>query len=376
MNRSLSLSNHYVRIGLVALILLFLVLLLLAPATGQKTSGSTYNRAPEGYLGWYRYMADQGTPVQRWRRPLNELLEQPSTEPQTLLRIYPGIVDAYRAWNQEWLSQWLAAGNTFIALGIDAEITEAPFATRQASPFGVVVIKTRRRANLAMNSDRNLLGDEYGAIVWQPRTDATAGDFYVAPTPHLAANAYLNEPGNFAFLAALANRSAGPIWVDEYLHGFKDADVVVAETINSWGEYLAQTPVKVAALQIAILLALLLLSQNRRLGNLVTVKPPKVDNSRAYIEALAAVLHKAECTSFLVDMITRAERSHLQKSLGFHQAEIEDATLKAAWTQQTGQSSTILTPLLQPPRNVTKAADSTLWAWLQRLRHIRQITIR
>lgn len=373
MNRSLSFSNRYVRIGLVALALLFGLVLLLAPATGQRISGSTYNRAPEGYLGWYRYMADQGTPLQRWQRPISELLEPSSPEPQTLLRIYPGIADTYLSGNEDWLAAWLEAGNTYIALGINTAITEAPFTTRQESPAGTVLVKTRRRRGMVSNRDRALLGDEYGAIVWQ-QSDDSAGTFYAANTPHLAANAYLNEPGNYAFLADLVTRAGGTLWVDEYLHGFKDADVVVEEVASSWGEYLAETPIKVAAIQLLVVLGLLLLSQNRRLGNLVAVKPPQVDNSQAFIEALAAVLHKAESTSFLVDMITKAERSHLQRSLGLHASSIQDAALRDAWSQQTGQSGEALTPLLQPPE--AKSTDQTLKTWLEKLKRLRQIPIR
>jgi hypothetical protein len=373
MSNSLSFSNRYIRMGLVALTLLFLVVLMLAPATGQRTSGSTYNRAPEGYLGWYRYMAAQGTPIQRWRRPVSELLEQSSDAPQTLLRIYPGIADTYLPGNEDWLGDWLEAGNTCIVLGIRTTVTEAPFTTRQASPLGEVVVKTRRRREMAMNSDRNLLGDAYGAIVWEQSGDYE-GHFYAANTPHLAANAYLNEPGNYAFLADLVTQAGGTIWVDEYLHGFVDADGVVEAAARSWSEYLSQTPIKVALVQILILLGILLLSQNRRLGNLVAIKPPKVDNSQAFIEALAAVLHKAKSTSFLVDMITKAERSHLQRALGFHESGVKDAALRDAWVQQTGQSGESLAPLLQPP--AAKSTDPTLNAWLEKLKHLRQTPVR
>ena len=64
MTRTL-LTNRYVRLTLVALVLLCGLLVLLAPATGLKTSGSTYSRAPEGYMGWFDYMQAQGTPAQR-----------------------------------------------------------------------------------------------------------------------------------------------------------------------------------------------------------------------------------------------------------------------------------------------------------------------
>lgn len=374
MKQGTLLKNRYVRISLVALVLLFGLMVLLAPATGQLTSGSTYNRAPEGYLGWFAYMESQGTPVHRWRRPVAELLEQPSSGPQTLLRIYPGLVNSFQGWNREWLDEWLATGNTFIALGLTTEITEAPFTSRLDSSFGEVLIKTRRRQGLSINSDRNLLGDEYGAVVWQRQDEA--GPFIVSLTPHLAANAYIDEPGNYAFLAELVIQAGGPVWVDEYLHGFKDADVIVADTVSSWGAYLARTPVKIALIQIVILLSIFLLSQNRRLGNLAAVKPPKVDNSQAYIEALAAVLHKAESTSFLVDTIAKAERSRLQNVLGFHTANIDNSHLKAAWTQQTGQSQQGVEPLIQPPLTPQKRADVAIKNWLEKLRHIRQTPIR
>ena len=375
MTRTL-LTNRYVRLTLVALVLLCGLLVLLAPATGLKTSGSTYSRAPEGYMGWFDYMQAQGTPAQRWRRPISELLEQPTTEPQTLLRIYPGLVNHYQTNYDAGIQDWLSAGNTLIDLGLNSEITAAPFTTQQSSPFGAVTIKTRRRNNLPINSDRNLLGDSYGAIVWQRPANDQPGKSWVVHTPHLAANAYLDAPGNYAFLADLATQGGGNIWVDEYLHGFKDADVVVAETVNNWGAYLARTPVKIAAIQIAILLGIFLLAQNRRLGNLATVKAPEVDNSQAYIEALAAVLRKAESTSFLIDMIAKAERSTLQKSLGFNEATTSEAALKAAWTEQTGQSGQGLNPLIQPPKTARPTSEATLKAWLAQLERIRQTPIR
>ena len=375
MTRTL-LTNRYVRLTLVALVLLCGLLVLLAPATGLKTSGSTYSRAPEGYMGWFDYMQAQGTPAQRWRRPISELLEQPTTEPQTLLRIYPGLVNHYQTNYDAGIQDWLSAGNTLIDLGLNSEITAAPFTTQQSSPFGAVTIKTRRRNNLPINSDRNLLGDSYGAIVWQRPANDQPGKSWVVHTPHLAANAYLDAPGNYAFLADLATQGGGNIWVDEYLHGFKDADVVVAETVNNWGAYLARTPVKIAAIQIAILLGIFLLAQNRRLGNLATVKAPEVDNSQAYIEALAAVLRKAESTSFLIDMIAKAERSTLQKSLGFNEATTSEAALKAAWTEQTGQSGQGLNPLIQPPKTARPTSEATRKAWLEQLQRIRQTPMR
>ncbi|MBE7380877.1 MAG: DUF4350 domain-containing protein [Leptolyngbya sp. SIO1E4] len=374
MTPSVSFSNRYLRIGIVALVILFLLLIILAPATGQKNSGSTFNRAPEGYLGWYRYMEEQGLPVQRWQRPIDDLVAQAAAEPATLLRVHSGLVGPYVAESQSWMQDWLAAGNTVVILGISENITAAPFTTQQESPQGEVVIKTRRRS--PVENDRRLLGDDYGAVLWRNNSVEEGGAAYFAVTPHLAANAYLDEPGNYAFLADLMSQSGGTLWVDEYLHGHKAADVIVEEVVSSWGAYLSRTPLKIAVIQLMILLGLLLVSHNRRLGNLTPIKAPQVDNSQAYIEALAAVLYKAESTSFLVDMIAKAERLSLQKSLGLNHTSVNDAALQEAWMQQTGQSGQTLAPLLTPLERGTKQPDHTLKQWLTKLHRIRQTPLR
>ena len=83
-------------------------------------------------------------------------------------------------------------------------------------------------------------------------------------TPYLAANAYANEPGNFAFLANLVQQAGGTIYVDEYIHGYKDSDVVVEEVAGSWINYLAETPLLIAAAQVLVVLLIALLAN--RLG--------------------------------------------------------------------------------------------------------------
>ncbi len=370
-------QNQYVRFGLVAIAIFCGILILIAPATGQKTSGSTYNRAPEGYLGWYRYMQDQGVTIQRWRRPIADLLATVSDPPGTLLQVYPGIVNPHVADRQDWVQDWLAAGNNLVILGLEAPVTAVDFQSQQGSDFGSVIIKTRRRQTHSTD-DRMVLGDGYGAVVWrslpqaEASTDAVGGVVFGAVTPHLAANAYRDAPGNYPLLADLVTQLPGPIWVDEYLHGYREAEAIAEAIVNSWEAYLARTPVKIVVVQLGIILLILLVAHSRRPGNLTMLKEAAVDNSRAYIEALAAVLHKAESTSFLVDMITKAERSALQRSLGLSDSQVEDAVLQKAWTDQTNQSQQAIAPLLQPPRRLAKGQDAALQQWLLRLLRMRQ----
>jgi hypothetical protein len=327
-------------------------------------------------------MQTQGAPIKQWQRPAQDLMTATSSEPQpqTLLRVYPGMGNAYFTYNQDWVAKWLAAGNNIVVLGVNAGLTEAPFVNRVASDQGEVVIKTRQR-HTPDTKNPSLLEDNFGAVVWiqNPTSGASDnrsnddGQVFVAVTPHLAANAYQDAPGNYAFLANLVQRTPGTIWVDEYIHGYKLPDVVETEEIRSWEAYLAQTPIKVGVMQGLLMLGIFLLSQNRRLGNLTRLLTPPVDNSLVYIEALAAVLHKAKSTSFLVNMITKAERTSLQKSLGLAETDVEDSTLTNAWVQQTGRSPDVLIPLLYPPNT---SADKQVLSWLAQLQQIRQVPIR
>ncbi|MEL7503900.1 MAG: DUF4350 domain-containing protein [Cyanobacteria bacterium J06554_6] len=368
-------TRRTVWIGLMALGVLCLLLIMLAPESGRKTSGSTYSRAPEGYLGWYETAIEQGITLQRWQRPIEEILPEGEAGGQTLLRIFSGNVSRIVAEGvyseEDWLDEWLAAGNRVISLGVRQPVSDVKFRTLQDSPQGKVEIHTRRRQRDLTGNRARLLNDAYGAVVWRENTDP--GTLVFATTPHLAANAYRDAPGNYDFFTALITESpSGTVWIDEYLHGYKDADVVIEEVAGSWGQYLSSTPVAVAVIQSSVLLVVFLLAQNWRAGTLATLKAPKVDNSQAYIDALAGVLRKANSYAFVANLIARAERQKLQRELGLGQTPIDDKTLMTAWTQQTGQSGAALKPLLRPPQVQRQAADKSFSTWLGQLRAIRQ----
>ena len=118
---------------------------------------------------------------------------------------------------------------------------------------------------------------------------------------------------------------------------------------ENWLAYLVRTPWLVFTVQAIAIILLLLLGLNRRLGNRLTVQAPVLDNSQAYIKALAGVLHKANSHDFVVKTITQSERLRLQKALGLGDKPVSDDQLVTAWVQQTGGSAADLTALLQPP---------------------------
>ncbi|MEO0539832.1 MAG: DUF4350 domain-containing protein [Cyanobacteria bacterium P01_A01_bin.105] len=368
-------TRRPVWIGLITLGVLCLLLILLAPESGRKTSGSTYSRAPEGYLGWYEQAQSQGITIERWQRPIEEILPKGKAGGQTLVRIFSDNVERFVAEgtyaSEDWLETWLAEGNRVITLGIREPVSEARFRTQQNSPHGKVEVHTTRRQTDLTGNRAKLLSDRYGAIVW--RETMNPGTLVFATTPHLAANAYQDAPGNYDFFTELVtlpgeeDTQAGTLWVDEYLHGYKDADVLVEEVAGSWSSYLSNTPVAVAVIQLSVLIGLFLLAQNRRSGTLATIRNPQVDNSQAYIDALAGVLRKANSYAFVANTIARAERQKVQQALGLGHTPVDDQTLMTAWRQQTGKDDAGLRSLLTPPQIQAQAADKTFSHWLTQL---------
>ncbi|MBD0333946.1 MAG: DUF4350 domain-containing protein [Cyanobacteria bacterium Co-bin13] len=373
MTAPLRLSNRYLWIGLICLVLLALLSFLAAPASNRLTSGSTWNRGPDGYSAWYDYMAQQGTPLQRWQRPVENLIEQLSESPApaapaTLLQVHSGFIQPEAFYPlRPWLSDWAEAGHHVVILGQQEPATAAPFTTQQLSSAGPITIATRRRAAIS-DSRQALLADDYGAIAWQ-RPEGN-GLVTLIVTPHLAANAYQADSGNFPFLAELVTQAGGPVWVDEYLHGYKEADVIAEEVGGSWTSYLAQTPLVVAFTQLVLVGLVALVAQNRRFGVKQPLKSLAIDNSEAYIQALAGALHKAGSHGFVTTTLSKAERLTLQKMLGLGEGPVPDAALQSAWSQATGEATQGLTSLTEPPTDLQR--DPELAAWLQRLQTLHQ----
>ncbi|MEA5420637.1 DUF4350 domain-containing protein [Spirulina sp. CCNP1310] len=351
-------------VGAVALGLFLLVGLLLAPAQVPDHIGSTYTRGPSGYGAWYSWMETQGATISRWRRPATEL-EQP--EGSVLIQIYSHP----RSLSEDWeLDTWVREGNTLIAVGVNQPVTGAKFRSAIMTPWGLGRVETRRRR---LGEENKLWGDRFGAVVW--REQRGEGEIIAVSTPFLAANAYQDHPANFQLLAHLALQpgeelgetldfTARPVWVDEYLHGYRDPDPADTEETpdNIWA-YFARTPLLPMAIQGGILGLVAIAALNRRFGPVQIPPVPPENNSQAYIEALAAVLSKAEQHRFALDILTPEATRQLQESLGFGPTPMTPEELRAAWIAQ-GKSPQALQALLKPnPRPSEAELIATLQAW-------------
>lgn len=365
------------QIWIIAIVLLTLVMMtiLMAPSGGSSrlTQGSTYSRSPDGYGAWYAFMQERGTPLQRWQQPLKTLL-QPSQDgaKRTVLRIGNGIERLGISATEEG---WVKRGNVLVLLGSRARSTDAPFTSDLSSPQGQIRIETSRRQP---NPQAQVwLQDRFGAVVWQQQLGQ--GQVIYASTPFLAANAYQDFRPNYEFLAKLVTAPNYPLWVDEYMHGYQDkGDLPSSEPSQRRSTpltllgYLSTTPVLIAIMQAIVLLLLLMWGLNRRLGPAIALTAPTINNSEAYIQALAGALYKAECSEFVLETVGKAEQLHIQHALGLGNSLLPLETVVAAWVQQTGRPAAELEATLRTAKRQRRVSEAELLRWLNDIQTVRQ----
>ncbi len=395
----MNLSNRRLwLLGAIAITAIIIITLVFAPASNKLNSGSTYNRAPDGYGAWYAFMSKRGTEVKRWQKPVTDFAKNPDAKTSsTLLRVYssPIFTESLPEIEEKWLKQ----GNTLVILGVDAPVTAAPFSSLLPDSAGEIKIDTGRRVS---RDKKPILGDKFGGIVWTKTVGK--GTVYFASAPHLAANAYQDFPGNYEFLAKLVTQSEGgekeiegteqalavnfiqnpinrshktskiinKVWVDEYIHGYKDPEISERESEQNLFTYLAKTPLFPVLIQGTIILIVAIFAGWKRFGQPVTLSAPIVDNSEAYIQALASVLEKANSTDFAVETIGKSEQLQLQKALSLGQASLESESLIDAWVEQTGRKAAELSELVRSPSRKQRISDRDLLVWLGKWEQIRQ----
>jgi hypothetical protein len=382
-------NRRWLGLGGVALLALILVSLFAAPHAATLQQGSTYSRVPGGYGAWYAYMKEQGIPIQRWQKPLDQLFHpsQPShpLDQAVPIRFSTSVLDAIRSpitfvqitpnpiptgFSEEWVSR----GNVLIKVGERATVTAAPFSSNLKSAAGRVKIETSRRhierVKQPEEEQSSLLSDAFGDVVWE--VSIGKGRIIYVSTPYLAANAYQKESGNFKFLMQLVTEPNHQIYVDEYLHGYKDKAVIAQETAQGLITYLAKTPLVLVAVQTSVILLVLIWGQNQRLGRPVKLTDPAVDNSKAYVQALASVLQKASCSEFVVETVGKAEQLQVQRSLGLGPDLFDPEAVIAAWVQQTGRPASELEDLLNLTQHPRQLNERGMLVWLSKMQAVRR----
>ncbi|MEA5597285.1 DUF4350 domain-containing protein [Rivularia sp. UHCC 0363] len=344
-------------IGLIILGVIILITLIGAPTSNKIYAGSTYNRAPAGYGAWYAFM-EQNSNIVRWRKPLKYLEEEKVTG--TVLQINGNLQSLFI---DDSLTEWVKAGNTLIILGVVQPVTNAEFTSMLESNAGNVKVETRRRHELNKN-ELTSLKDSFGAVVWQEQLGK--GKVIYSTTPFIAANAYQDNLSNFKYLADLVKQDKNKIYVDEYIHGYKDPKVKESEAEGNLFSYLSKTALFPALIQLGFLILVVIWAQNRRFGKPINLNTRVIDNSEEYIQALAQVLEKADCNDFVVEMLGKEEQLKLQKSLSLGQQLLDKQTIINAWTEQIKTPTAQLNEVLSISNEKRRIGERQLLNWLKK----------
>ncbi|MBR8838391.1 MAG: DUF4350 domain-containing protein [Stigonema ocellatum SAG 48.90 = DSM 106950] len=343
---------------------IILLTFIVAPTNSKLNIGSTYSRAPDGYGAWYAFMQQQGATIQRWQKPFSGLNGE--KHPVTLIQIN-SYLRQFELDSEE--QKWLRKGNNLVILGVHGDVSAADFTTMQKSSSGDVKIETRRRRQIK-SGEKVDLGDRFGAIVIEKQYGKGKAIFSTAP--YLAANAYQDDISNFKYLSDLVSKKGNLLFVDEYIHGYKDPSIRNSEGEGDLVSYFATTPLLPTLVQVGILLLVLIWALNRRFGKPIALETPVIENSEAYIQALAGVLQKAESRDFVIEMVGKEEQLQLQKALGLGRELLDKQTLVNAWVQQIGDGSAELDALLQLQTRKSRISEKDLISWLGKWQTLRR----
>ena len=358
----------------IAIAVIILLTLVAAPnSSGRKNdSGSTYGRNPNGYGAWYEYMSQRDVPIERWRKPFSKLIED-DIQGITYLQVR-SKADFLTSIDDSSLPQeWIAQGNTLVIIAYYQHSTAAPFTSsipyrqQPLSDNSIEIQTTRRYRQRVQGKTKTILGDRYGAVVWQKNIGK--GKVIYCTTPYLAANAYQDHPENYQFLAELVSDNEA-IWVDEYIHGYRDREAIVREQPDVLS-YLTKTPLLLLFVQAIFIAVIASIVALRRFGQPVTYQEAIVDNSMAYIDALAGVLEKANSTNFALEVIGRDEQRKLQAALGLGRSLVDRKTLLTAWKRSHSSTQKQLPPINNGRK---KLSDAQLISWVRQWQKINDST--
>jgi len=354
-------NRHWIILGIIGVAILLMAVLF--PVRSPEQTGSTFSKTPDGYGAWYAYMKQQGYPIVQLQKDVQKFIAQAPTKGTTLVRIMPDLPP----YTDPELSDWIEQGNRLVLLGIEVPATKAPFKSSFTTDQGEVIIETKRRLTdrspislIKGTADQHLLKDAAGSVVWA--NDLGKGKIIYVATPYLAANAYQDSPGNFAYLAHLVNPPQNQIVVDEVIHGYLEKEELTQNAATKdWQAYLFHTPLAIIALQAVIITLICIWGQNRRFGSPIPLPTPTRNNNLDYIDALGEVLFKAESYGFLVHKISRAEQIYLQQKLGLGATPLPLATLAAAWADQGRGTYQEIMTAFAPNRSVKSMGAVANW---------------
>jgi hypothetical protein len=323
-------------------LLLFALIYALEPARENQLAGfpSSYSAASDGSKAAYLFLEQLGYRVQRWESPPNELSSPAGAHEKTVLILaspFPIYADADRA----ALRRFVSNGGEILAIGASAsglvpEVTAQldfgaqPDLESRQYPALLPSSVTAGAASISMRAPDKwtshkpdalaLYGTEDRPVVTSVKVGAGEIVWWASPWP--LTNAGIREQQN----AALLLNSIGPpgdrrvLW-DEYFHGMRE----------SFGSYIATTPLPWGALQVAIAFLLIAFTFSRRSG---PTRAPLAESRLSpleFIETLGDLYQSAHAAPVAVGVSYERYRTLLLRKAGLaKRTTLQDLSKAAA----------------------------------------------
>lgn len=371
------LLKQYWQVGFLAVVAIILFTLISATGGDPRQVGSSYSIGANGYGAWYQMMVDRGVKIQRWEQPFDELAKSNKFDRfTTLLQVNSQLIEQLSLASDK--QEWVEKGNTLIILGVAAPASGISFKTDLESQSGTIRIETTRRFRAKFDpiyqstpdiKKTNIISDKSGGVI----TEFTLGKgrLILSTTPSLAANVYQDFKPNYELLAKLTTGNSQQLIVDEYIHGYRKQSTKIATKKGDVFDYLRRTPLSIVLLNLGLITLVIIWQKNRRFGKIVMPKLPEIENSEAYIQALAGILHQANSSEFVIQNIGKTQQLSWQQKLGLGTDRLVEATtLITAWENQTKLPTDDLQFVLKLVTEARRLTPKELNIWLIKVQTI------
>jgi hypothetical protein len=283
---------------------------------------SAFNGGPSGLRGLYFLWRELGFDTRVWRRGWEDL----PSEAGVLVVAAPFALGADPEEEESsYLLKWAEAGHSVLLIGRDTDVSKAfglrpvpgsskPGTLRPLAPTDLLTGVDTLRLGGDRWADLNPsivshVGDDDGPAL----VSCSVGDSRLIALADASAlsNEYLREADNAILAANLAAIGSvqGPIYFDEFHHGFRERRTLAA--------LLFRPPLLWVTLQVLLALALLLHAASRRFGTPVPLVPAvRHRASVEYVTAMASLYRRGKAVDLMLERLSKGFRREVSRSLG------------------------------------------------------------
>jgi len=313
-------------------------------------NASTFNGGPSGLRGLYFFWRELGFEVRIWRRKESNLPDRAAMF-VVATPFLPGY--SLTAADTRHLLRWVRAGHTLLILGGEENLARvAADALRlgeeergrvlPAVPSGLMTgIK-----GLSLSQDRWAhpkvpfvahAGDQRGpALISRP---VGKGQIIALADAGALSNGHIEEADNVILAANLISLAGGPVYFDEYHHGYRHRTTLVS--------LLFRPPALWVTLQVLFALVLFVHAASRRFGRPVPLGvAPRYRASTEYVVALASMYQRGQARGAVLQRLAQSFRREVARALGLP-ADASPERLAQAAAQRSGAEAAEVRNLLR-----------------------------